>query len=826
PGDWDALSPLLDQLLDAPPGERSQLLMALASGDSARQDALELLLAACEGALPLLDRPAAERFDELLGDVSEQPLPAVFGGRYVLEREVGRGGMARVYLARDLKHDRPVAVKVVRPELAASLGSERFLGEIRIVSRLRHPSIMPLFDSGDADGALYFVMPFEDGLSLRARLDRDGRLGIADALSILRDVARALAHAHDQGIVHRDVKPDNVLLSGDVAVVADFGIATAFNRAGDHTGTRAEAVIGTPAYMAPEQARGDPATDHRADLYSFGSLAYEVFTGSPPAASIPLNATGRSLLAIRPDVPPEVAALIARCLEGDAAARPQRASELLDVLGTAISTSRGPSHRSVLLLASTAVVLLAVLALTMYRTRSSGPVTVAVLPIASESGDSTQVALAQGFSDDVATALVRIPWLRVMSRQGTANYIGKAAIDTKAAGLALGARYLVTGSLRHVEGELALTARLLRSDDGAEVWAGTFVHPTELALLRDQVVSTIADSLRSVAGAFSNAQVGPDPKRRGNGDAYRLYLLGTRELNQRTQNLAASVAHFRQSLALDSLSADAWAGLSLALAISPIYQGGLSSSSVTPEVVASARRALHIDPTLAAPHIALGAVYGRTQQWADAEQEFKAALEIDPHDVEARAQYGSLFLGLNRVEDGLRQYQQARDDDPASGVVLGLLTKAWYLSGRMDSALAESNRAMQGQPTLTTLRFRALTLASLGNHKEALQLVDTLRPGLPLVLYAMALAGDTAGARARLQPLLRKNPKGWLEESSIAFAFLGLGDTAQALSALERAADRNEPWSFALSAGGPVFDDIRESPRFRRVLERTGLFVK
>ena len=237
PSDWSELSPLLDRLLDAPSSERRALLGELAGDNPGRRAELERLMAECEHEPLLLERPAVERFPQLREESEGPPLPEVLGGRYRIERELGRGGMARVYLAHDLRHARFVAVKVIRHEIASSLVRDRFLREIGIAARLRHPNIMPLYDSGDVDGLLYFVMPYEEGKSLRARLDLSPKLGVAEGVSILRDVARALACAHEQGVVHRDVKPDNVLLSGDAAVVTDFGIAKALTVAATESGT-------------------------------------------------------------------------------------------------------------------------------------------------------------------------------------------------------------------------------------------------------------------------------------------------------------------------------------------------------------------------------------------------------------------------------------------------------------------------------------------------------------------------------------------------------------------------------------------------------------
>jgi len=216
-------------------------------------------------------------------DVTASALADALRDRYLLERELGRGGMATVYLAQDLRHDRPVALKVLRPELAHALGPERFLREIQVTARLQHPHILPVFDSGEAARQLWYTMPFVMGESLRQRLAREQRLSVDEALRIIREVADALQHAHAQGVVHRDIKPENILLAGQHALVADFGIAKAAHTAGEHL-TETGISIGTVAYMSPEQAAGAREVGHRSDLYSLGCVLYEMLTGEPPHA--------------------------------------------------------------------------------------------------------------------------------------------------------------------------------------------------------------------------------------------------------------------------------------------------------------------------------------------------------------------------------------------------------------------------------------------------------------------------------------------------------------------------------------------------------------
>ena len=355
PQDWQLLAPMIDALLDAPADRRAPLLDELSAGDAARRAELERLLAECERPDPLLDRPAAEAFAEILGD-DGIPVPETLALRYRIVRELGRGGMAVVYLARDLKHERDVAVKVVRPEVAALLGRQRFLREIAIAAGLNHPNIVALYDSGEADGFLYYVMPFESGLSLRERLAREGPLPVHETVRILHDVCEALSHAHQHGIVHRDIKPDNVLLSGRRALVTDFGVAKAVTEAtgGAWADTAVGLTLGTPTYMAPEQIGDNPRVDHRADIYAVGLLAYELLAGRPPfrgetsheVLTAHLTEPPPPLALERPELPAVLAELVMQCLEKRPESRWQQVDQLVSRLEALGGTGASAATRS------------------------------------------------------------------------------------------------------------------------------------------------------------------------------------------------------------------------------------------------------------------------------------------------------------------------------------------------------------------------------------------------------------------------------------------------------------------------------------------------
>ncbi len=849
PDQWKALEPLVDALLDAAAEHRAALLLELSDGDTARQAALRAMLDDCLRGLPLLEVPAEERFDQLLLAEVEIVLPDVLGDRYRIERELGRGGMARVYLAQDLKHGRSVAVKVIRPDLAASLGRERFLREIGIAARLRHPNIVPLYDSGDAQGVLFFVMPYESGQSLRERLDRSKPLPAAEYVSVLRDVARALAYAHSQGVVHRDVKPDNVMLSGGAAVVTDFGIAKAVSIAQGVSGntttlTQAGGGVGTPTYMAPEQAIGDPSTDHRADLYAFGCVAYELISGAPPfhelsphqlvtahVATLPTP-----LKSVQPDVPEAIARMVMWCLEKDPADRPQSAQDLLDafdVSGTGSTMpvsrrlARGPSR---MMIAAGGLVL-SVAGYALWASRSdtrtlamAPEITVAVLPMESIGGDSLQRELADGLSDEVATALVHEDGVRVMSRRGVGNYRGQRDLDYERAGRELGARFLVTGQVRVFEGRSTVGATLHDATDGSILWKESYVQQqADLDVLRDSIAHGIADVLRAKLGVTASRAITRRP-RSVDPEAYRLYILGQRALDRRGQSIQASVYNFELAVAIDSNYADALAGLSLAYALTP-YFSQASAAQIAPRVRAAAAHALRLDALQAPAHVALGLIHQHAYHWDSAATEFTTAVRLrTPGDVEPLIQYGRHLVFRGRVRDGMQQFLLARRTEPASALVSSWMSYAFYLAGQRDSALAESDRAYQSDTNnLTTLAHGALIRLDAGKRDEARRFSMLVNPMNLNALYTLSSIGDTAITMGRLRRAEALVPTAWMVHTQRAYVLLGMRDTSGALTALERATDAVEMWPSWQSVVDPIFAPLWSSGRFRALLQRVGL---
>ncbi len=418
-------------------------------------------------------------------------LKAALSDRYTVEREIGRGGMATVYLARDLKHERQVAVKVLRPELAAALGPERFLREIKIAANLNHPHILPLHDSGEADGFLFYVMPYVKGESLRDRLNREKQLPIDDALKIASEVADALGFAHEHNVVHRDIKPENILLVANHAAVTDFGVARAIEEAGETRLTETGIAIGTPAYLSPEQASGERELDGRSDVYSLGCVLYEMLAGQPPftgptAESVlrqHLTADPPSVTTIRPSVPSGIAEGIRQALAKTPADRFKTTAEFRDALpgAPAVASSHRwlpirlktkVRERAFIIAVTAAVVLTAGLLLRQGRTHTPAPDRVFVAPFENRTGVDTLDVLGAILADYVGNQLVRTGIVDVVPARAVRGLPNRAVDSTthghefaQAAGVGIviaGAYYLQLDSLV-IEGQIidAMTSRVI-----------------------------------------------------------------------------------------------------------------------------------------------------------------------------------------------------------------------------------------------------------------------------------------------------------------------------------------------------------------------------
>ena len=877
---WARLEPLVDAALDLPVGQRAAYCDRIAATDPALGADLRRLIREAEETRGLLTEAAIERFGLLFDEAPAGPatsaapdlvdeLRAALDHVYTIEREIGGGGMSRVFIAHEAGLGRKVVIKVLSPELTAGINADRFAREIRLAASLQQANIVPLLATGSAAGHPYYTMPVVDGRSLRERLEREGPLPIADTVSILRDVARALGFAHARGVVHRDIKPGNVLLSGGTAVVTDFGIAKAVNAAkgGGDRRERSESArdltvpsggeprdlleitlteignsLGTPAYMAPEQAAGDPASNHKADLYSFGCMAYEMLTGAPPFHDMPVHRiiaahfkeTPRPVTEHRPDVPPAIAAMVMQCLEKDPARRPETAAHLLDALdGRLVAGDTAPpvvarSRPKWRLAGAVTIVLASVVTATAYLLRHTPPepLTLAAIPFTNTANDTTLDYRSDGIRDEILTAMARVPGVQIIGRAAAYRYKNRLdGADVGSVARSLGVRFLVTGTLRETNGRVTISAQLNDSATRAEVWAGTFVRDSkDLGAIADDIVRTITDTLHARFGD----RVGERPREAPsagttNSDALDFYLLGQDQLLHR-RGVRQSVANFERAIALDPKFARAYAGLATALQLYP-YFVGTPPNEVKDTTIAIANRALGLDNTLSAPHVALGTAYAHAGRWADALAELRRGVELDPGDVSARVTYGRYLVTIGRPADAIAQLKEAKRVERVSSLVSAWLAYAYFHRGQMDSARIEAEKAIQDSTLLPAANVVSRIRLAEGKLDEARRIAlvppVTVMTGAP---YILARAGDTEGAYRLLRQMESRAPRPWYVDAATAMVQLAVGDSASALTSLERSARNSGPtWAEYFLVSDPAYDLVRQSQRFIALVRRANL---
>src|SRR5437762_2220363 len=578
-----------------------------------------------------------------------QDVSAALADRYAIDRVLGRGGMATVYVAEDLRHSRQVAIKVLRPDVAAAIGAERFLREITIAARLTHPHVLPLIDSGQAAGSLYYVMPYVRGESLRQRLVREQRLALKDALGIARELGAGLDYAHREGFVHRDVKPENVLLADGHAIIADFGIARAICQSCDGQNvTEVGLTIGTPEYMSPEQAAGDRDLDGRSDVYSLACVIYETLAGEPPFAGASARAVMAQhlseapppLRARRPDAPAAVEQALARALAKDPADRFATVAQFVAALEATDAPGAAPAL--------------------VGKTRS-----LAVLPFVNGSADPENEYLFDGVSDELSNALTKVEGLRIASRTSVFALKGKPQ-DIRAIGALLGVSAVLEGTVRKADDRLRITVQLAAADDGRTLWSERYDRRLDdVFALHDEIAGTIVSTLRTT---FLADIADPTPRRyTDNVQAYSLYLKGRFCWNKRSQEgVREAIAYFEQAIDHDPGYALAYSGLSDSYGLQVDYRG----VPVT-EGYALARRyalqALELDDTLPEAHTSLAWVqFAYDWDWEAAERSYRRALELNPGYATGHNWYSLVLLVSGQGEQALGEAHPALGLDPRS----------------------------------------------------------------------------------------------------------------------------------------------------------------
>jgi serine/threonine protein kinase/Tfp pilus assembly protein PilF len=729
---------------------------------------------------------------------------ASLAGRYTIERELGRGGMALVFLAHDLRHHRLVAIKVLRPELAAALGAERFLREIEIAAGLTHPHILPLYDSGDADGLLYYVMPYVEGESLRDRLDRERQLPLEDALQIGREVADGLTYAHSLGVVHRDIKPENVLFQAGHAVVSDFGIARAVSAAGRDQLTATGIAVGTPAYMSPEQAAGGRQLDGRSDLYSLACVLYEMLAGTPPY-------TG-----------PTAQAILARCLTDPVPPlRTVRETVPLAVERAVMKAlAKVPADR----FASAAAF---AEALAQPAVARPSPRSVAVLPFLNLSADPENEYFADGITEDVIAQLSKIRALKVISRTSVMPF-KKREQSLREIGAKLQVATLLEGSVRRVGDRVRIVAQLIDAETDQHLWAETYDRQlTDIFVIQADVALHIAAALKAELSADEKTRIHKEPT--SDLQAYQLYLQGRHWFIRYTQEgMGKSLEYFEQAIAKDANYALAYAGA--ALAYSELREiGALRPDEAYARSKLAVAKALELDSELAEAHSVLAVLKFECDfEWAGAEQEFKRALELNPSSADTYDYYGRMLSALERYDEATAMVKRAQELDPLAhrlDVATTLLR-----AGRYDEALQAATRAIESDPHYdrghSTLGWAYLKKGMSDEGLAELEKAVSLSPGNTLFLgqlgQAYAVVGKVAEAREVLQQLEELSRHKYVSPYHMAYVYTGLGEQEKAMDWLERAYEERAGAVYGIK-GSFLFTSLHPHPRFRALLRKMNL---
>ena len=748
---------------------------------------------------------------------------------YDVERVLGTGGTARVYLAHDPKHDRRVAIKVLHPELANTLGADRFLREIRLAARLTHPNIVPLLDSGRAGMSPFFVMPFIEGEALRSRIERGPSFPLAEAVALVREVADALEYAHAAGIVHRDIKPENILLLRGHALIADFGIARALSQATDSGGhTSVGLVLGTPAYMSPEQAAGEPILDGRCDIYSLATVLFEMLTGQPPFSAPTMQGliamrfreTAPRLATLAADIPPWVDEAVAAALSLEPADRP--ASPLAFARRLKMPSDESPAVTS----GGSPIGGLP---------RNTGTISsptlpsVAVLPFANLSNDPENEFLSDGITEEIMSTLSRLRTIRVAARASSFAFKSQRT-DIREFAERLGVTNVLDGSVRRAGARVRVSAELVDARTGFQLWSDRFDRPfDDVFAIQDEIAHAIADALSSTL--FPDA--GAAPRESIGGAAYELYLRGRFALNKRTEaGLDAAARHFIAAAEAQPEYALAYAGLADALLVLGIY-GARPAAEVMPEARAAAEQALAIDPSLGEAHTTLGAIRAlHDWDWPGATDAFQRAIALNPRYPTAwqwRAM--NVLLPLGKLDEARTAIDRARALDPLSMVIAMSVGAVYHLAGDIAGAVRALQRAIELDPSFAmTHYFLGGALRDSGDVAGA---VDAFRTaiaksggGTPEMTAGLAQtharAGDVESARALQRELVASAATRTVPASLLAQVHASLGEVGLAVDALERAAEVREA-ELVFIGVRPAYAPLRGDARFDALRARIGV---
>jgi TolB-like protein/tetratricopeptide (TPR) repeat protein len=776
---------------------------------------------------------------------TEERLRAALADRYRIESEIGSGGMATVHLAQDLKHDRKVAVKVLRPEVGHQVGVDRFLREIRIAANLSHPNILPLFDSGEADGLLYYVMPYIEGKTLAERVEAEGVLPVEETIAIIREIGDALARAHGEGVVHRDIKPQNILFEFGHVRVADFGLARALDMAGGERLTQTGIAVGTPHYMSPEQVAGESSVDVRSDVYSLGCLAYELLVGGPPYT----GSTAQEVVAghltkpippvreRRPEVPRGVEAVVQRALAKDPGDRFQTVTEMTEALTRAMTAeAQEAEERRVVRRRWNRTFLgigtLAALALGGWwgwKTLTAPAIQVlAVLPASNMTRDPEQDPFVDGVHEELVMELQRAG-IPVRARQSVLQY---RDTDKPVRQIAseLDVDALIQPRVAWDGDSVVVDISILEASSELPIFTQTFVSRVQGVLgLYRAVSAEIAEAIGAVLSEEAEARLAERPT--VNPQVIEYVLLGKSHLGRFTpEDFDIALEYFQAALEIDSLYAPAHVGVAevwgyraqLGL-VHPFEARGIPDRHL--------ERALELDPGLAAARCFLAErLFWLDWEYEQGMEEMVQCLDQDPNDARSRAFHGHMLMILGRPGDALREGERAVQLDPRDPFAIGLYGTILALSGPPELAIQVLEAMFEDFPGAgfgNDPLANAYSRIGLTDEATRAYRAEFAIEGNEEVVAAMDSgmeAGGSREARRRAAEVLadRFEEAGvFVAALDIALLFRDAGDLEKALDWLERALEQQDPNLPYIGLWG--WNELYEHPRFQAVIEEVGV---
>jgi serine/threonine-protein kinase len=842
------LAELFDKVITSPPDQRAKLIAASREQDPSLGLELESLLSAHNSADFYFEQfsrdvltPAmsAVGLDEMDRDPNLiDRLNNAVGTDYSIEREIGGGGMSRVFIATEVRLGRKVVIKTLPQATPLTVSVERFRHEIQVAARLQNSHIVPVLTTGAADGFLYYVMPYVEGETLRARLSRAGALPVEDALAIWRDVLDALGAAHLAGIVHRDIKPENILLSGRNALVADFGIARAVEASTEGAETTVPAaLVGTPAYMAPEQMLEESSGDHRIDIYAAGLVMYEMLAGSSPfsgmsvAETIDAQRTRVPPSLSRPDLPSPVVSLVKQCIEKDPSARPSSVESILDKLHRAKIDHPRDRNRRIAVMASVILAAVGLAGIGAFAFRGKPPAnagaslgTIAsaaepsllVLPLANLSRDSADASLSDGMTAELIARLSRSSSLRVI-RGPVVRQNGKRSNPREIAE-SLGVSNILEGSMQKIGSRLRMQVRLIDARDGSTRWSQVYDRDMKNVFAVQNEISQRVSTELDARLRTSRQRSTPD-RYTPNIAAYEWYLRGMDVSLMRTPaGNRQGIEYFNKAIEADPKFAAAYAGLAR------LYlQVGNADASLREwfaRAESAAVTAVALDDSLAEAHAALGWVLLATGRMSRAEAELKTAAALNPSAPRVHEGLARLYMETGRTSEQLAEAGAGLASDPLSYSAIREMALALNMNKRCDESLKilaplkalSPPAVVAGIISGQCYSYKKMWPQAIAEFKWSLDHgKSSVAPAF--LAYALARGGRENEARKILSDMLanRTYSRGGF---GIGVVYAGLKDYDRAFQWLEKGIGEAQSSQYILD---PMFEDLHRDPRFRRL---------